>query len=99
MVTRIDGTASNIYQTLVTIEQNTPEAVGLSSHWNQFYPYYFGLVGDFSRNYIMARIADFRAVLDAGEQPETVLASQFRDVLKQIETQVSNLRYPQADEQ
>lgn len=61
------------------------------------YPYYFSQVGDFARNYMLSRIADFQAVIDASEQPHSELVTQMNDALAQLRSQVSTLRYPQED--
>ncbi|KAK6950778.1 hypothetical protein Daesc_007303 [Daldinia eschscholtzii] len=52
LVTRMDTIAAGVYSELQIIELNTQGSEGLSAHWNEFYPYYFGQVSEFVRNYV-----------------------------------------------
>ncbi|KAK9423441.1 putative cytochrome p450 protein [Seiridium unicorne] len=42
VITRLDTVSAGIYSDLQIIEANTEGSDGLSAHWNEFYPYYFG---------------------------------------------------------
>ncbi|KAI0157094.1 hypothetical protein GGR52DRAFT_586914 [Hypoxylon sp. FL1284] len=90
VVTRIDNVAAGLYNDLQLIERSTPGSEGLSAHWNEFYPHYFGQVSAFARTWTGDQIRYVRAQYQASTSPyrDYVLSE-----LKKIENKIRDMKY------
>ncbi|KAK2013705.1 hypothetical protein LZ32DRAFT_675824, partial [Colletotrichum eremochloae] len=95
VVTRIDATAAAVLFQLQLIELHVPESQGLSAHWNEFYPEYFGMVSEFSRTWARDRIRQIREHYD--EHTDADHREEILDALKEIENDIPDWKYPSED--
>ncbi|EFQ36444.1 hypothetical protein CGRA01v4_00060 [Colletotrichum graminicola] len=65
VVTSIDNGASLFLAQLQQLELNLPDARGLSTQWNEFYPAYFRMVSEFARTWARARIWQVRRMCNS----------------------------------
>ncbi|KAF6788479.1 chitinase [Colletotrichum sojae] len=92
VVSSIDAGAAAILGQLQIMELNVADARGLTMQWNEFYPDYFRLVGDFARGWARARIAEVRR--EYGSRPNAVHRDEVLRALKGIEDDIPNWKHP-----
>lgn len=91
VVTRLDATASAVLGQLQLIEQNVPEARGLSAHWNEFYPHYFSQVSEFARDWGASMIRHAREQYEAN--PDAYNRDAVLEELKELEGSIADWKY------
>ncbi|OHW99356.1 chitinase [Colletotrichum incanum] len=92
VVTSIDAGAAAILLQLQIMELNVADARGLVAQWNEFYPDYFRLVGNFARGWARDRIAQVRR--EYGRRPNAVHRDEVERALKEIEDDIPNWKHP-----
>ncbi|KAK7403922.1 hypothetical protein QQX98_010292 [Neonectria punicea] len=94
VVTRMDTIASGIYQDLQLIELYAAGSEGLSAHWNEFYPQYFGMVSEFARDFVSTQVRYIQLQFAAHDSPyrESVLKE-----LSEIQDRIKDMKYPFED--
>ncbi|KAK0724576.1 hypothetical protein B0H67DRAFT_481904, partial [Lasiosphaeris hirsuta] len=95
VVTRIDAGAAALHFQLQLIELHAPDSQGLSAHWNEFYPEYFGLVSEFARTWARDRIRQIREHYDA--HPDAEYRDEVEKSLGELEDDIPNWKYPSED--
>lgn len=94
VATRMNRIVANMLSQLELIERHTTGSKGLSAHWREFYPHYFGNVSQFARNYVRSSVSEARDAFgtSTASNRETVLQE-----LDEFDAQIEMMNYPFED--